>query len=40
VNLDASAGAFWRGMGIAFAASVASMWLGIVFGNWIKKLQR
>src|SRR5471032_848824 len=36
VKVDANAMAFWRGMGIAFAASAASMWLGIVFGNWIK----
>jgi hypothetical protein len=27
-------------LGIAFAVSIFSMWLGIGFGNWLKKVQR
>lgn len=40
VKFDDTAAMFWRGMGIAFAASVISLWLGIIFGNWLKRVQR
>jgi hypothetical protein len=31
---------FWRNMGLAFLASVLSMWVGIVFGNWLRRVRR
>ena len=31
---------FWRNMGFAFLFSVVSMWIGIVFGNWLKRVKR
>lgn len=31
---------FWRNMALACVASVLSMWVGIYFGNWLKKLRR
>ncbi|MBZ5530075.1 MAG: hypothetical protein LAO20_01470 [Acidobacteriia bacterium] len=31
---------FWRNMSLAFLASVLSMWVGIVFGDWLKKVRR
>ncbi len=37
---EKTAGQFWRTMGFAFAFSVASMWLGIVLGEWLKKVKR
>lgn len=40
VKYDDSASMFWRGMGIACAASVISLWVGIIFGDWLRKLQR
>jgi hypothetical protein len=33
-------GAFFGLMGVAFIVSMVSMWLGIVFGNWLKRVQR
>jgi hypothetical protein len=40
VKFDDSAAQFWRGMGLAFAFSVVSLWVGIIFGNWLKRIQR
>lgn len=37
---EATAGIFWRNMGLAFAISVVNMWLGIVFGNWLRQAKR
>jgi hypothetical protein len=31
---------FWRNMGLGFLFSVASMWVGIYWGNWLKKVRR
>jgi hypothetical protein len=31
---------FWRNMGLGFLFSVASMWIGIYWGNWLKKVRR
>ena len=38
--LDHSTAQFWRNMGLAFLASTLSLWVGIVFGNWLRKVQR
>jgi hypothetical protein len=35
-----TAEAFWSKMALAFGVSVASMWIGIVFGNWLKQVKR
>jgi hypothetical protein len=39
-NWEATPAWFWRNMGLAFVASVLSMWVGIVFGNWLRRVQR
>lgn len=39
-RMDNSAAEFWRNMGLAFLSSVVSMWLGIVFGNWLRRVRR
>lgn len=31
---------FWRNMGLGFMFSVGCMWLGIVFGNWLRRVKR
>ena len=31
---------FWRNMGLAFFFSIFSMWVGIVFGEWLKRVKR
>ncbi|HZE82616.1 MAG TPA: hypothetical protein VE604_17075 [Candidatus Polarisedimenticolia bacterium] len=31
---------FWRNMGLGFMFSVASMWAGIYWGGWLKKVRR
>ncbi len=31
---------FWRNMGIGFLFSVASMWIGIYWGEWLQKVKR
>jgi hypothetical protein len=31
---------FWRNMGLGLLFSVVSMWLGIYWGNWLKKVRR
>jgi hypothetical protein len=40
VHWEQSAGAFWRNMGLAFLFSVISMWAGIYWGEWLKKVKR
>ena len=40
VKFDDTAAQFWRGMGLACAFSVVSLWVGIVFGDWLKRIQR
>ncbi len=40
VNWETTAGAFWRNIGLAFLVSVVSMWVGIVFGNWLRRVRR
>jgi hypothetical protein len=37
---DSGPAQFWRNMGLAFVFSVASMWVGIVFGNWLRRIKR
>lgn len=37
---DANMAVFWRNMGLAFLFSVISMWVGIVFGNWLRRVRR
>src|SRR5215813_10339300 len=39
-NWEATPAWFWRNMGLAFLASVLSMWVGIVFGNWLRRVRR
>jgi hypothetical protein len=31
---------FWRNMGLAFFFSTFSMWVGIIFGEWLKRVKR
>ncbi|HEY7405439.1 MAG TPA: hypothetical protein VIB39_18070 [Candidatus Angelobacter sp.] len=31
---------FWRNMGLGFVCSIASMWIGIYWGEWLKKIRR
>lgn len=31
---------FWRNMGLGFLFSVVSMWIGIYWGNWLRKVKR
>jgi len=31
---------FWRNMGLGFLFSVMSMWAGIYWGGWLKKVRR
>jgi hypothetical protein len=40
VHAEGSPGAFWLRMGLAFAFAVVSMWIGIYWGNWLKKVRR
>jgi hypothetical protein len=40
VHWEQSIGEFWRNMGLAFLASVMSMWVGIYWGNWLRKVRR
>jgi hypothetical protein len=40
VQGDKSAEAFWVNMGLAFLFAVVSMWIGIFWGNWLKKVRR
>lgn len=40
VPWERSAQEFWRNMGIGFLFSIASMWIGIFWGGWLKKVRR
>jgi hypothetical protein len=40
VRWEQSPAEFWRNMGLGFVFSVASMWAGIYWGNWLKKVRR
>ena len=40
VRAEDSAGEFWLHMGLAFLLGVLSMWIGIYWGNWLKKVRR
>jgi hypothetical protein len=40
VHWEQSAGEFWRNMGLGFLFSVVSMWIGIYWGEWLKKVRR
>jgi len=40
VSWEKSRQEFWRNMGLGFVISVASMWLGIYWGEWLKKVRR
>ncbi len=31
---------FWRNMGLGFLASIVSLWIGIYWGEWLKKVRR
>lgn len=40
VRYELSTQEFWRNMGLAFLISVACQWIGIYFGEWLKKVRR
>jgi len=40
VHWEQSGGEFWRNMGLGFLFSVISMWIGIYWGEWLKKVRR
>jgi hypothetical protein len=40
VPWERTVGEFWRNMGLGFLFSVLSMWIGIYWGNWLKKVRR
>src|ERR1041385_3465140 len=40
VRWEQSPAEFWRNMALGFLFSVASMWAGIYWGNWLKRLRR
>src|SRR5579859_5459788 len=40
VHAEDSAGEFWLRMGLAFVFAVVSMWIGIYWGNWLKRVRR
>jgi hypothetical protein len=40
VHWEQSPGEFWRNMGLGFLFSVASMWIGIYWGEWLKRVRR
>jgi len=40
VHWEESGGEFWRNMGLGFLFSVVSMWIGIYWGEWLKKVRR
>ena len=40
VPWEQSPAEFWRNMALGFLFSVASMWAGIYWGNWLKKVRR
>jgi hypothetical protein len=40
VHWEQSPAEFWRNMGLGFLFSIASMWAGIYWGGWLKKVRR
>jgi hypothetical protein len=40
VRWEQSAADFWRNMGLGFVFSVASLWIGIYWGRWLKRVRR
>ena len=40
VHWEQSTWEFWRNMGLGFVFSVASLWAGIYWGEWLKKVRR
>jgi hypothetical protein len=40
VRWEQSPAEFWRNMALGFLFSVASMWAGIYWGGWLKKVRR
>ena len=40
VRAEDTPGEFWLRMGLAFLFGVLSMWIGIFWGNWLKKVRR
>ena len=40
IHAEDSVGEFWLRMGLAFVFAVVSMWIGIYWGNWLKKVRR
>jgi hypothetical protein len=40
VHWEQSPSQFWTNMGIAFVLSVASMWIGTYWGEWLKRVKR
>ena len=40
VSWERSPEEFWRNIGIGFVISIASMWIGIYWGEWLKKVRR
>jgi hypothetical protein len=40
VRWEQTPGEFWRNMVLAFVAAVMSMWAGIYWGGWLKKVKR
>jgi hypothetical protein len=40
VRWEQSPAEFWRNMALGFLFSVVSMWAGIYWGNWLKKVRR
>jgi len=40
VHWERSPQEFWRNIGLGFLCSIASMWAGIYWGGWLKKVRR
>jgi hypothetical protein len=40
IHAEDSVGQFWVRMALAFLFAVLSMWIGIYWGNWLKKVRR
>jgi hypothetical protein len=40
VQWEATNAMFWTNMVLAFVVSVLSMWLGVAFGDWLKRVKR
>lgn len=40
IRYEETAAHFWKNMGLAFGFSMFSMWTGIVFGEWLKRVKR